>query len=161
MEKVKAGFVFMFTAINAWLGVLAIPVYILVALNIGDYITGMIAAPKRGEARKSEIAFEGIVKKVCKWVIVAIGAAMDWLLGYAAGAVGISLPVHSVVASLTAIWLIADEIVSILENMADIGVALPPFLMVMAKWVKAGAAEAGESTIKKAAEKSREATKNE
>ena len=75
-----------------------------------------------------------------------MGAALDWLLAYSAGAVGIALPFKCLVASLVAIWLIANEIISILENIADIGVELPPFLMAMAKWVKTSAAEAGDKT---------------
>ena len=36
-------------------------------------------------------------------------------------------------ASLVAIWLIANEIISILENIGDIGVNVPPFLVVFGK----------------------------
>jgi phage-related holin len=36
------------------------------------------------------------------------------------------------VASLVAVWLICNEIISILENISDIGVAMPPFLLKLA-----------------------------
>ncbi len=35
--------------------------------------------------------------------------------------------------------------ISILENIADIGVALPPFLMTLAKWVKTGSRKTGKT----------------
>ena len=62
------------------------------------------------------------------WILIGIGGAMvDWLLLYAAGTIGIALPVSFLVACLVAVWLIANEIISILENMVDIGVSIPPF----------------------------------
>jgi hypothetical protein len=40
------------------------------------------------------------------------------------------------VASLVAVWLICNEIISILENINDIGVAMPPFLLKLAGSLK-------------------------
>jgi toxin secretion/phage lysis holin len=144
MEKTKISLVAAVAGANAFLGNLAIPVYLLVALNITDYVTGIVAARYRGEAVSSDIGFRGIAKKISMWLLVGLGSAMDWLLAYTVDTVGISLPFTCLAASLVAVWLIANEIISILENIADIGVELPPFMMSMAKWVKAGAAEAGE-----------------
>ncbi|MEG0541285.1 MAG: phage holin family protein, partial [Angelakisella sp.] len=53
-----------------------------------------------------------------------------------ANTVGIALPFHFLVASAVAIWLICNEFVSILENMGDIGVELPDFLMTLVKWIQ-------------------------
>jgi toxin secretion/phage lysis holin len=144
MEKIKAAFIAIFTGINALLGTLAIPIYILVGLNFADYATGYTAAPYRGQQRRSSIGLCGIAKKICMWLLVGLGAVLDWLLAYSSESVGIALPVHGFFASLAAVWLIANEIISILENIADIGVELPPFLMTIAKWVKAGASKTGE-----------------
>jgi toxin secretion/phage lysis holin len=145
MEKIKALFVGAFTVISAWMGILAIPVYVLIALNIVDWITGYTAAPYRGRQRRSDLGFRGIVKKISMLLLVGVGWAMDWLLCYAAGAVGIGLPFRCMVASLVAVWLIANEMISILENIADIGVDMPPFLMQLARWVKKGVeAKAGD-----------------
>lgn len=148
MEKTKLTFVAVAVAINAWLGNLAIPVYLLVLLNIADYATGYVAAPYRGQERKSSIGLRGIAKKCCMWLLVGLGASVDWLLAYSVGAIGITLPFSFAVASLVAIWLIANEIISILENIGDIGVNVPPFLVVLVKWVKAGAEKAGEQEKK-------------
>ena len=62
-----------------------------------------------------------------------------WLLSYAADTVGISIGLNFVVASVAAVWLIANEIISILENIKDIGAPLPPFLMRLAENVKSQA----------------------
>ena len=147
LTEIKAAVTAVMGALTAWLGVLAWPVYILVLLNIIDYATGLTAAPYRGEERSSDKGFRGIAKKICMWLLVALGAILDWLLYYAAGTVGLALPFNFLVGCLVAIWLICNEIVSILENISDIGVELPPFLMTLVQWVKQAAEEKG--TIKK------------
>ena len=136
MDKIKTWFIAIFTALSAWLGILAIPMLILVLLNITDYGTGLAAAKYRGKKISSEIGLQGIAKKICMWLVVGLGAAVDWLLTYASQQAGITLPFSFVVASLVAVWLICNEIISILENMVDIGVELPPFLAPLVKNIK-------------------------
>ena len=77
-------------------------------------------------------------------MLVAIGAMLDWLLSYAVGTAGISIGLNFVVASVAAVWLIANEIISILENIRDIGTPLPPFLMKIAESVKKSAENKGD-----------------
>ncbi len=134
----------LFALVTARLGALAAPLYILVLLNMMDYVTGFVAAPYRGEKRSSAVGFRGIAKKVCMWLLVALGGVLDWLMAYAMEAVGMEVPFHFLVAALVAIWLICNEIISILENIGDIGVELPPFLMRLVCWVKAAAEDQAE-----------------
>ena len=61
---------------------------------------------------------------------------VDQLLSYSAGVIGITLPFTFLVACVVAIWLICNEIISILENINDIGVTLPPFLDPIVKNLK-------------------------
>ena len=139
LRNVKLFVTGLFALVTARLGALAAPLYILVLLNMMDYITGFVAAPYRGEKRSSAVGFRGIAKKVCMWLLVALGGVLDWLVAYAMETVGIDIPFHFLVAALVAVWLICNEIVSILENIGDIGVELPPFLMRLVRWVKAAA----------------------
>lgn len=60
--------------------------------------------------------------------LVGVGVIVDQLLSYSADVVGITLPFTFLVACIVAIWLNCNEIISILENINDIGVTLPPFL---------------------------------
>ena len=39
-------------------------------------------------------------------------------------------------ATIVAVWLVVNEIISILENLIDIGVKMPPFLMPIVKYIK-------------------------
>ena len=144
MKRVKEISVTVGALLASWLGILYVPMLILIACNIIDYITGLCAAKYRSEAISSYKSFRGIAKKICMWLLVAIGAMLDWLLSYAVGTAGISIGLNFVVASVAAVWLIANEIISILENIRDIGTPLPPFLMKIAENVKKSAEIKGD-----------------
>ena len=136
MDKVKAAFVAAFSMIFGWLGILAVPVLILAGLNFTDYITGILASKRRNELVTSDKGLWGIVKKIGMWILVGLGWAMDALINYAGQYVGLSIKLPFVVATIVAVWLICNEIISILENLLDIGVAMPPFLMPLARMIK-------------------------
>ena len=136
MDKVKAAFVAAFSMIFGWLGILAVPVLILAGLNFTDYITGILASKRRNELVTSDKGLWGIVKKIGMWILVGLGWAMDVLINYAGQYVGLSINLPFVVATIVAVWLICNEIISILENLLDIGVAMPPFLMPLARMIK-------------------------
>ena len=136
MKEIKAFFVLVFGALSSWFGVLAIPMLILIALNITDYITGICASKYRGQQISSYIGFRGIAKKVCMWLLVAVGGVIDWLLIYAGGAVGIDIKFNYAVASIVCVWVICNEIISILENIKDIGVLMPDWLIKITMNIK-------------------------
>ena len=136
MEKIKAAFIAAFSVIFGWLGILAVPVLVLAGLNFTDYITGILASKRRNEQVTSDKGLWGIVKKVGMWILVGLGWAMDVLINYAGQYVGLSIKLPFVVATIVAVWLICNEIISILENLLDIGVSMPPFLMPLAKMIK-------------------------
>lgn len=136
MKQIKALFITFFSALAGWLGILAIPVLILVICNVIDYITGLVASKYRGQAINSYKGFRGIAKKVCMWLLIGVGAMIDWLIIYAGTSIGITIPVNFLIACVVAVWLIANEIISILENMVDIGVTIPPFLVPLVKNIK-------------------------
>jgi len=136
MERVKAAFIAAASVVFSWLGILAMPVIILAGLNVTDYITGIVAAKRRNERVTSDRGLWGIVKKIGMWVLVGLGWVMDVLINYAGQYVGLTIKLPFVVATIVAVWLICNEIISILENLLDIGVALPPFLMPLAQMIK-------------------------
>ena len=136
MNKIKTLFVAFFSALAGWLGILAIPVLILVVCNVFDYVTGIMASKYRGQTIDSYKGLRGIIKKVCMWMLIGVGALIDWLIIYAGNTIGITIPVSFIIACIVAVWLIANEIISILENMVDIGVKIPPFLLPIVKNIK-------------------------
>lgn len=128
MDRLKMIFITMWSALLSVLGILAIPVLLLVSCNVIDYITGLIAAKYRQQNVDSYKGIRGIAKKVCMWLLVVVGAIVDQLLKYASATIGITIPFTFLVACVVAVWLICNELISILENISDIGVNLPPFL---------------------------------
>ena len=76
------------------------------------------------------------MKKVCMWLLVVVGAVIDQLLLYASQTADITLPFAFLVACIVAIWIICNEIISILENIKDMGVAIPGFLLPIVEHVK-------------------------
>lgn len=138
MDKtIKAGVTAVTSLLSAILGVLYIPVLLMVLCNVIDYITGLIAATYREDGGISSYkSMKGIAKKVCMWLLVVVGAIIDNLLIYASDTIGVKSPFTFLVACVVAIWIICNELISILENMIDIGVSLPPFLMPLVKCIK-------------------------
>lgn len=133
LNEVKVLIVAGFGVLTSFLGVLAIPVYILVTSNIIDYFTALFATEKRGQNISSSIGIKGIVKKVCMWLLIIVGVLLDKLLIY----LGISLPLTFPIACIVALWLCANEIISILENISDIlGDDMPSFLMPLVKNIR-------------------------
>ena len=132
----KVGFTALLSALFAWLGVIAVPFLLLVLLQLIDYGTGLAAAKYRSEKISSYKSLRGITKKVCMWLLVVVGGAMDWLITYATNNIGVRLEVSFVCAIVACAWLMCNEVISILENMIDIGVKLPPFLMKLAKRIQ-------------------------
>ena len=128
MDKMKVIFTTIWSVIASMLGVLLVPVLLLVLCNIIDYATGIVAAPFRKQPLDSYKGFRGIAKKICMWLLVVVGVIIDQLLKYAGSTAGITLPFTFLIACVVAVWLICNELISILENIKDIGVPLPPFL---------------------------------
>ena len=123
--------------LSSLLGILYIPVLLMVACNVIDYITGLMAAPKRPDgAISSYRSMAGIRKKVTMWLLVVVGAIIDQLLVYSGDVLGIATPFNYLVACIVAIWIVCNELISILENIIDIGVAIPAFLMPLVKHIK-------------------------
>lgn len=147
MDKLKAIVTMIISALMSWLGILAVPVFLMVGCNVIDYITGLIATKFRNEAISSYKGIRGIIKKVCMWILVLIGAWIDILINYAIEYAGIGLKIPFIVATVVAVWIVVNEIISILENMIDIGVKIPPFMMPLAEMIKKKVEETTDQAI--------------
>jgi toxin secretion/phage lysis holin len=90
------------------------PLQILVAVVTIDYITGLGAAFV-GKRLDSRIGGRGIIKKVGYFVLVALAHLLD-------KGTGMSAPV---LQTATIWYLVANEGLSITENLGEIGVPIP------------------------------------
>ncbi|MBQ9845821.1 MAG: phage holin family protein [Oscillospiraceae bacterium] len=124
LENIKLAFVAIFTMAGNWLGILAMPAYMLVLTNVVDYFTGLVAAKHRGERISSEIGFWGIFKKISMWVLVWVGYELDFIISTLAQLVHIDINIAGIIPLVTILWLMINELISILENIRDIGVEI-------------------------------------
>ena len=134
--KIKMLVIAISTFLTSRFEVLFLPLVLLVVCNLTDYIIGIIAAHHRGEKVSSKIGFKGITKKISMWLLVGVGMVVDLLLEYLLLNFGWQLPLNYLIASLVCVWLLINELISILENAEDIGLNVPPFLMKLIVWIR-------------------------
>lgn len=90
---------------------------LLCVVVITDYITGIAAAVYKKELN-SRIGFIGILKKVLIFVVVAFASAFDRFL-----------PVtHNAIKAAVCMFYIANEALSVTENIGTLGIPLPKAL---------------------------------
>ncbi len=123
--------------LSSILGILYVPVLLMVACNVIDYITGLLAAGSRQDGGISSYrSMRGIIKKVTMWLLVVVGAIVDQMILYACEVMGYQIHLTFLVACVVAVWIVCNELISILENMVDIGIDLPKFLIPLVSNLK-------------------------
>ena len=81
-------------------------------------------------------SIRGIFKKIAMWLLVVVGAIVDEMIKYSTAQIGIDIKVQFLIASIVAIWITCNEVISILENIQDIGVPIPGFLKPLVKNIR-------------------------
>lgn len=122
--------------LNSIFGILAIPMILLVACNVIDYATGLMASSFRGQKIESYKGIKGIAKKIAMWLLVLVGALFDVLIEYSVAQFGFVCPFSFAIAAIVAIWIIVNEFISILENLKDMDAPIPEFLWTLTKKLK-------------------------
>ena len=104
-------------------------VWILIAVMTIDYITGLICGAL-GKSKKTEngyleshAAFIGLMKKALILLVVLLAALLDMAVSKGAGIQ------FEAVMGACCLWFIASEGMSILENVASMGVPVPRVMM--------------------------------
>lgn len=129
------------------IGIIAIPVLLLAVAMFVDYFTGVAAAKYRGLEKSSNTGIKGIVKKFGMLVVVGACLLLDILLIYASQMTGLSLPIYFVITCLVTIIMFCNEIISILENVLDMGVEVPTLLLPFVKNIRSKISEAAQDTV--------------
>lgn len=122
-------------ALAAYFNVLLIPLAILLAVMLIDYITGMAGASYSGKL-SPRVGIMGILKKAGYFALVAVGMVADYLISSALVKIGIDLKITYCFGMIITIWLIINELISILENLGELNVPLPSFLVNIIKTLK-------------------------
>ena len=85
----------------------------MVIVVIIDYITGLSSAFYNKKV-SSKQGFKGIIKKFCYFLIVALAVVIDNLMGQS-----------GIIRTLVIYFFVANDGISIIENMAEMDVKLP------------------------------------
>ena len=105
------------TTIIYYLGGLDIALKSLLIMIIIDYLTGVLSAIYNKKVN-SKIGFKGIIKKVSYLFIIALSVIIDNVLGQT-----------GTIRTLVIYFFVANDGISILENVAEMGVPLPQKLI--------------------------------
>lgn len=137
MEHIKKLIIVFIGLFTSFLGGACVPILIMVCSNILDYITGIIASPYRKQEINSYRGIRGITKKVTMWLLVIVGALLDKTIIYISELLpNVQLNFNFAIACIVAVWITVNEIISILENITDIGVPVPKFMVTITKYLK-------------------------
>lgn len=96
----------------------------LLIVMVIDYLTGIASAIYNKEL-SSKIGFKGIIKKFCYLCVVALSVVIDNLIGQG-----------ELIRTLVIYFFVANDGLSIIENMAEMGVKLPQKLIDALEQIK-------------------------
>lgn len=112
------------TTIVYLLGGVDIALQSLLIVIVIDYLTGIASAIYNKEL-SSKIGFKGIIKKFSYLLVVALSVVIDNLLGQS-----------GLIRSLVIYFFVANDGLSIIENMAEMNVKLPQKLINALEQIK-------------------------
>lgn len=96
-------------------GAFDLPLQILCVAVVLDYFSGMLKAFYLGEV-SSKVGYKGLVKKVGIFFVVIVAQMADMLLGLI------------IFRSAICLFFSANEMISVLENVSNMGIPIPKFL---------------------------------
>lgn len=97
-------------------------------LNLVDYLTGLVKA-KKLKKESSAVGAWGIFKKVGYWLVIGLAFFIAHSFVYMGEIIGVNLSFVVLFGWLTLASYLVNEIRSILENLVEMGVKVPGFLI--------------------------------
>ena len=100
-------------------------------LNIIDYITGIVKAKLKNKENSNK-GLIGVVKKIGYWLLIFISFFIPFLLTIIEKKLNLGINIKFIMdfGWFTLVCLILNETRSILENLVEIGVKVPKFLII-------------------------------
>lgn len=135
MNFIQGIFAAVSAAIIAYLNILLVPIIVLIVVMIIDYLSGMAQAYV-SHTLNSRIGVIGILKKVGYLATVAVAIIADYIISEALMLLGTDIKLSYYIGLVVTIWFIINELISILENLAEIGTPIPRFLTKIIKRLK-------------------------
>lgn len=98
-------------------------------LNVADYFTGWCKARFYNKNESSAIGAKGVAKKVFYWVVIGIAFFLSHCFIYMGEIIGVNLSFVAMFGWFTLATYLVNEIRSILENLVEMNVKVPEFLI--------------------------------
>lgn len=100
-------------------------------LNIIDYITGIVKAKLKNKENSNK-GLIGVVKKIGYWLLIFLSFFIPFLLTIIEKKLNLGININFIMdfGWFTLVCLILNETRSILENLVEIGVKVPKFLII-------------------------------
>ena len=98
----------------------------LIIVIVIDYATGILSAIYNKQIN-SKVGFKGILKKFSYLLIIALSVIVDNILGQS-----------GTIRTLVIYFFVANDGISILENVAEMNIPLPPKLLETLEQLKEG-----------------------
>ena len=136
IETVTLGFGGIGGVLGLLFGELDGSLYALVVFVIADYFTGVISAINNKKL-SSDIGFEGISKKICIFVLVAIANIVDVNI----------LNSGAAVRTAVIFFYLSNEGISVLENAVKLGLPVPEKLRNVLLKMNEGDSDDDKNTI--------------
>ncbi|MDR0937165.1 MAG: phage holin family protein [Oscillospiraceae bacterium] len=108
-----------------YLGPLDGLLYVLLAMSVGDFITGVLRSGLHGEL-SSRVGFLGIIRKISIFILVGVANLADTNI-FGGG---------NALRTAVIFFYIANEGISLLENARDFGLPIPEILVNMLEKIK-------------------------
>ncbi len=126
-NKITASISFVCATLTSTFGIEWVLFLGYLILNIIDYITGTIKA-RTNKSESSSKGLNGIIKKVCYWILIGVSFLVSFLLVQLGNKININLEFIMLFGWFTLACLIVNETRSIIENFVEIGINVPSFL---------------------------------
>lgn len=98
-------------------------------LNLVDYATGFIKAKYYNKNESSAVGAKGVFKKVWYWVVIGLAFFISHCFVYMGEVIDINLSFVQLFGWFTLATYLINEIRSILENLVEMNVNVPGFLV--------------------------------
>lgn len=98
-------------------------------LNVVDYATGYCKAKFYNKNESSAVGAKGILKKVFYWFVIGIAFFVSYCFVHMGGIIGVNLGFVQLFGWFTLATYLINEIRSILENLVEMNVKVPEFLV--------------------------------
>ena len=100
----------------------------LLVFNIIDWLTGWAKSSMKGESC-SKVGAIGAVKKICYWVVIGTAFFIGYSFESMGQTIGVNLVFMDFVGWFTLANYLVNEIRSVLENLVEMSVPVPDFLV--------------------------------